>query len=138
MSHPSITRLFAAWRSDEASASPTLHILMEYAEGGSLAQAIKSRAAISAGPFDESVVVEYVAQIGSALAYMHGRAVLHRDLQAANCFLTSRNLIKVGDFGIAKTLEAAGTDGALARTAVGTPYYLAPELVSGEPYDYKV
>ena len=65
--------------------------------------------------------------------------VLHRDLKAANVFLTSRNLVKVGDFGIAKVLEASGPDGsgALARTAVGTPYYLAPELVSGEPYAFK-
>lgn len=136
LSHPSITRIFAAWRDE--SPPPTLHILMEYADGGSLAQAIRARSAISF-PFDEGIVCEYVAQIASALAYMHGQSVLHRDLKAANCFLTARNLIKVGDFGIAKTLEAAGPDGsgALARTTVGTPYYLAPELVSGEPYAYK-
>ena len=69
LSHPSITRIFAAWR--EAGPPPTLQILMEYADGGTLAQAIQARQAISLGPFDESIVMEYIAQIASALAYMH-------------------------------------------------------------------
>ena len=64
---------------------------------------------------------------------MHSLQVLHRDLKAANCFLTARNLVKVGDFGIAKTLE---TNEELARTTVGTPYYMSPEVINGEPYAY--
>ena len=60
--------------------------------------------------------------------------VLHRDLKAGNVFLTSRNLVKVGDFGISKVLDSTAQ---LARTTIGTPYYLAPELINGEAYDFK-
>ena len=130
LSHPSITRIFGAW---QTASPPTLHILMEYADGGTLADAIRARRDSPTG-FDEAIVMEHVGQIASALAYLHGLSILHRDLKTANVFLTARNLVKVGDFGIAKVLEA---NGSLARTAVGTPYYLAPELVSGEPYAFK-
>ena len=76
------------------------------------------------------VVLDWLVQIVAALRAMHSRSILHRDLKAANVFLTSRNLIKVGDFGISKMLEK--NDG-LASTTIGTPYYLAPEAADPPP-----
>ena len=135
LSHPNITRIFAAWRSSDARIGPSLSILMEYADGGSLAEALKSRALLDS-LYDEARVMDWFVQVCAAIAHMHSCRVLHRDLKAANIFLTSRSLVKVGDFGIAKCLEGSG-DGALARTTIGTPYYLAPELINGDAYDYK-
>jgi len=128
LSHPNITTLYDAWR-----AGSQLNILMEFADRGSLAEVIKTKQATGT-LFDEDVVLDWLVQITAALRAMHALSILHRDLKAANVFLTSRNLIKVGDFGISKILER--NDG-LASTTIGTPYYLAPEVINGEPYGLK-
>ena len=69
-----------------------------------------------------------------ALAYVHGRKVIHRDIKTQNVFLTSSNTVKVGDFGISKVLESTTQK---AMTVVGTPYYMAPEACLSEPYTSK-
>ena len=119
LSHPNITTLYGAWRSGSV-----LNILMEFADRGSLADVLKAKAG-SMMLFDEDAILDWFVQIVAALRAMHARSILHRDLKAANVFLTSRNLIKVGDFGISKMLEK---NGGLASTTIGTPYYLAPEV----------
>lgn len=134
LQHPNITRFNGAWRTPEA-----LHILMEYADGGTLADAIRTRAEASherATPsfFEEEMVLEWFVQVATALRFMHAQSIMHRDLKAANVFLTSRNIVKVGDFGISKVLDGTAD---LATTAVGTPYYLSPEVVSGDAYGLK-
>lgn len=106
---------------------------MEFADRGSLADVLKAKAG-SMMLFDEDAILDWFVQIVAALRAMHARSILHRDLKAANVFLTSRNLIKVGDFGISKMLEK---NGGLASTTIGTPYYLAPEVINGEPYGLK-
>ena len=68
------------------------------------------------------------------MKHVHDRKILHRDLKSQNIFLTKTNLVKLGDFGIAKVLS--GTQ-ELAMTVIGTPYYLSPELIDGKPYNFK-
>ena len=65
---------------------------------------------------------------------MHDRKVLHRDLKSQNIFLMKDNSVKLGDFGIARVL---GNTREKAKTMVGTPYYLSPELVESKPYNFK-
>lgn len=70
-----------------------------------------------------------------ALKYMHDRHVLHRDIKTQNIFLAQREggpmgSVKIADFGISKRL----TDESFARTMVGTPYYLSPEMCQNQPY----
>jgi serine/threonine protein kinase len=59
---------------------------------------------------------------------------LHRDLKSQNIFLTKSNQVKIGDFGISKVLENTSD---FAKTSLGTPYYLSPEICMGQKYDYK-
>jgi NIMA (never in mitosis gene a)-related kinase len=66
---------------------------------------------------------------------VHDRKILHRDLKSQNIFLTGRQkLIKLGDFGIARVLKHTHEN---ARTAIGTPYYLSPEICEGKAYNNK-
>jgi NIMA (never in mitosis gene a)-related kinase len=67
-----------------------------------------------------------------ALKYVHSRKVIHRDLKPQNIFLTRVGVVKIGDFGVSRTLENSGD---LARTRCGTPYYLSPEIWGGQAYN---
>jgi len=70
-------------------------------------------------------------QICLAMKHVHDRNILHRDLKSQNIFLTSKGIVKLGDFGIAKVLDASEDQ---ARTQIGTPYYLSPEICESRPY----
>ncbi len=77
--------------------------------------------------------MDWFTQMALALKHCHDRKLLHRDLKSQNVFLTSKNYVKLGDFGIAKVLEHTSDK---ANTVVGTPYYLSPEIVQGQPYSF--
>ena len=68
------------------------------------------------------------------MKFIHDRKILHRDLKAANIFITGENKIKLGDFGIARVLSSTLSQ---AETLVGTPYYLSPEIIESKPYSFK-
>lgn len=59
------------------------------------------------------------------LKHIHDRKILHRDLKGQNVFLTKQGIVKIGDFGIAKVLKNTMQN---AKTVVGTPYYISPEI----------
>lgn len=69
-----------------------------------------------------------------AMNYVHDKKILHRDLKTQNIFLTSKGDIKIGDFGIARVLQHTYD---CANTAIGTPYYLSPEICQEKPYNQK-
>jgi NIMA (never in mitosis gene a)-related kinase 1/4/5 len=68
------------------------------------------------------------------MKYVHDRKILHRDLKTQNIFLTANGDIKIGDFGIARVLQDTLD---CAQTAIGTPYYLSPEICQEKPYNQK-
>lgn len=115
-----------------------LYIIMEYCEGGDLATLINSRKA--SGPaLEEAFVWKVLHQLLQALEECHKKRVgvhkvVHRDLKPANVFLTSDNDIKLGDFGMARILHH---NFSLAKTFVGTPYYMSPEQFNEEAYNEK-
>lgn len=84
--------------------------------------------------FSEDEILDMFVQICLALKHVHDRKILHRDLKTQNIFLTKKDMIKLGDFGIARVLHNTNE---LAKTAIGTPYYLSPEICENRPYNNK-
>ena len=108
-----------------------LCIVMDFADGGDLAGKVKAQ---RGAPFPENQILDWFIQIALALKHVHDRKVLHRDIKTQNVFLMKNGTVKVGDFGIAKVLKSTRE---IARTMVGTPYYLSPEIIENKPYSFK-
>lgn len=111
-----------------------LCIVMEYANGGNLAESIQRRQKKEERRFSQQEALSIFSQSCLALQHIHAKHVLHRDLKSANIFLTMDGNVKLGDFGIAKVLEHTT---AKAMTVIGSPSYWAPELCDSLPYGTK-
>merc|ERR1719240_1795586 len=105
---------------------------MDYADGGDLHERIQ-RTRQAGKTIPEERTLRWFTEATLALKYLHDRHVLHRDLKSQNLFLTSQDRLRIGDFGISKVLENTA---AFARTTIGTPYYLSPEICMEKPYSY--
>ena len=88
----------------------------------------------SKSPIDEFQILDWFTQICLALKHVHDRKIIHRDLKCQNIFLTKERIIKLGDFGISRVLTSTIEK---AKTMVGTPYYLSPEIIEGNSYSFK-
>lgn len=85
--------------------------------------------------FSEDQILNWFVQISLGLKHIHDRKILHRDIKTQNIFLSKNGSVaKLGDFGIARILSNSME---LARTCVGTPYYLSPEICQNKPYNNK-
>ena len=129
LDHPNIIKfkeVFLQRKPNEA-----LNIVTEFADGGDLGQKIEQQ---KKQPFPESQILDYITQICLALQHIHKKKIIHRDLKSGNVFLMKSGIVKLGDFGISKGLKSTW---AKAKTVVGTPYYLAPEIINNKPYDSK-
>eukprot|EP01065_Artemidia_motanka_P026670 TRINITY_DN3185_c4_g1_i1.p1 TRINITY_DN3185_c4_g1~~TRINITY_DN3185_c4_g1_i1.p1 ORF type:complete len:495 (+),score=186.91 TRINITY_DN3185_c4_g1_i1:219-1703(+) len=127
LNHPNITRFVESWE-----CSKRIVIVMEYADGGDLAIRIR-RQRLREQPFSESEIMAFFIQASLALKYLHFRKTLHRDVKCLNVFLTSTDVVKLGDFGSAKHVGTVG----IANTVCGTYNYFSPELSRNEPYSSK-
>ncbi|XP_072259627.1 serine/threonine-protein kinase Nek5 isoform X2 [Pyxicephalus adspersus] len=127
MKHPNIVSFFTSFKERNC-----LYIVMEFCDGGDLANRINKQRGVL---FDENQILSWFVQISLGLKHIHDRKVLHRDIKAQNIFLTNNGTIaKLGDFGIARMLNNTME---LARTCVGTPFYLSPEICENRPYNNK-
>jgi eukaryotic-like serine/threonine-protein kinase len=122
LEHPNIAQLRTAFQFENQ-----LVMVMEYVEGTTL----DKQAGQSGASVDQ--MIEYSMQVLSALSYAHGKGVTHRDIKPANIMVTSHGLVKLMDFGIAKSAN----DLQLTRpgTTMGSVYYMCPEQVRGETVD---
>jgi len=103
----------------------TVAIVMEYVDGGTLADRLRTRKR-----FDPAEAVAIVRQVAEALRAAHDRGLIHRDVNPRNIMLTREGLVKLADMGLAR--HVAESDSARGK-AFGTPYYISPEQVTGDP-----
>lgn len=104
-----------------------LYIILEYMESGALSSIIKPN---KFDVFPEALAAVYIAQVLQGLAYLHEQGVVHRDIKGANILTTKDGLVKLADFGVAAKLgELEEHRNELQQHVVGTPYWMAPEVI---------
>jgi hypothetical protein len=125
VAHPNVCRVY------EYGDDGTLrYISMEYVEGQDVREILRTR-----GPFSPHEAFEIAIQAGEGLEAIHEAGVIHRDLKTPNIMLGTKRSVKLMDFGIAKEWA----DGSATNTSsrFGTPEYMSPEQVLGEPLDFR-
>ncbi|KAL4116003.1 hypothetical protein PRIC2_013005 [Phytophthora ramorum] len=128
VSHPNIIQYLDAFVQNNE-----LYIAFEWAEAGDLKRQIR-KANEKGVRFDERTIWRYFTQLCGAILYLHQGRIMHRDLKPANIFLTLKGVVKVGDLGLGRYLSENTVE---ARSKVGTPLYMSPEVLRGESYDWK-
>jgi eukaryotic-like serine/threonine-protein kinase len=136
LNHPHIAAVYDVLETDDG-----VHIVMEYVRGSTLASRLRH------GPLPCFDVLDLGIQIGEAMAHAHSLGVIHRDLKPANIMVTPDGEAKILDFGLARLTEAdvgsvprsssdwTGADD--GQHTLGTPPYIPPEHLRGEPLDAK-
>jgi serine/threonine-protein kinase len=130
LTHPNTVQVF-----DFGTATGALYLIMEYVRGPDLNVLIKRD-----GPMPFERAAPMLAQICAALAEAHSLGIVHRDLKPENILVTrthrGRDFVKILDFGLAKLSEHDDRPDVTDRGAIiGTPYYMSPEQIRGEPVD---
>ncbi|OXB74652.1 UNVERIFIED_CONTAM: hypothetical protein H355_016365, partial [Colinus virginianus] len=112
-----------------------LSIFMEFVPGGSISSILNRF-----GPLPEAVLCKYTKQILEGVAYLHDNCVVHRDIKGNNVMLMPNGIVKLIDFGCARRLSwvsLSGTHSEMLRSVHGTPYWMAPEVISESGYGRK-
>lgn len=122
-SHPNILNLYDVYEDDTY-----LHMVIDLCESKDLYQQI------SRSPISEPEAASTITPLLEAIHHCHLRGVAHRDIKPENVLFDSRNRLKLADFGSAEWFS----DGRAMRGVVGTPYYVAPEVLAGREYNEKV
>ncbi|KAL9645198.1 hypothetical protein ABK040_002399 [Willaertia magna] len=104
-------------------------IILEYVDGGTLEQYVKQH-----GPLDEQTVAIIAYQVLMGLEYLHSARIIHRDLKPANILISTKGIVKITDFGVSAQLLNVE---AIRTSNVGTPYYIAPEVIQVQPYSFQ-
>ena len=124
LQHENIVHIYDYWK------RPNFAIVMEYVDGTDLAEIITST-----GPLPVDVGIMIAIQVCNALDYAHMRGLVHRDIKPSNIMIKRNGEVKLMDFGIAHTrhLDALTIPG----TLIGTPAYMSPEQILGQPLDVR-
>src|SRR4051794_30661621 len=123
LDHPSLVSVYDAGSDDERHGAP--YLVMQLVEGTTLADELRQ------GALPPERAASYGAALADALAYVHERGFVHRDVKPANVLISEDGRVHLADFGIARLVDSAHE----TRTGdvLGTPGYFSPEQVAGEP-----
>jgi serine/threonine protein kinase len=124
LNHPNIVTVY-----DAGEENGVYHITMELLEGMPLNRIQDQRGRLGARD-----VARLAIQVCAGLQYAHAQRIVHRDIKTANLFFTRDKVVKIMDFGLAKTIEEVRRNSTVIG---GTPYYMAPEQAAGEPVDHR-
>lgn len=127
LKHENIISFKESWCQDK-----NISIIMEYAEKGDLNSYIKSR---RGKLIHESEIKSLFRQIVEGIKYLHNLNIIHRDIKSLNIFLTSKNEIKLGDFGLSKRVSGLSEE---LNSIIGTPIYFPPEMIVEQKYTMKM
>jgi len=125
LTHPNIVTIF-----DYGEEEDTAYMAMELLEGEDL------RARIRQGDIPPMEAVEIALQVADGLGFAHEFGVVHRDVKPGNIMLLERGAVKIMDFGIAR-MRHADSSKTSTGMVLGTPRYMSPEQISGQPVDQR-
>lgn len=125
-SHPNVVRYLGSYQAEEY-----LWIVMEYCGGGSVADLMN----VTEEPLDENQIAYICRESLKGLSYLHSIFKVHRDIKGGNILLTEQGEVKLGDFGVAAQLTRTMSK---RNTFIGTPHWMAPEVIQESRYDGKV
>src|SRR4249919_213470 len=123
VSHKNVCRLY-----DLGEADGRRFLTMEYVDGEDLASLLRR-----IGRIPQDKAIELARQLCAGIAAAHERGVLHRDLKPANVMIDGEGNVRITDFGIAGTAATAARPATNVATFAGTPQYMAPEQLAGQP-----
>lgn len=125
LSHPNIVVIYDIGKTDAVA-----YMAMEFIEGRELRRVLTHQAPL---PITHAVYI--AAQVADALAYAHGRGVVHRDIKPTNIMITTDGLVKLTDFGIARMRSSEVKT--MTGVILGSPRYMSPEQAAGKRADYR-
>ncbi|KAG2322669.1 hypothetical protein Bca52824_015882 [Brassica carinata] len=124
--HPNVVRYLGSFQGDDY-----LWIVMEYCGGGSVADLMN----VTEEALEEYQIAYICREALKGLAYLHSIFKVHRDIKGGNILLTEQGEVKLGDFGVAAQLTRLCLS---LNTFIGTPHWMAPEVIQENCYDGKV
>ncbi|KAI9353459.1 kinase-like domain-containing protein [Obelidium mucronatum] len=128
--HPNLLPVYGSFVN-----GPKLFIVTPFLSAGSLLDIMKT--AYPHG-IDESCIATILKQALQGLEYLHRNGLIHRDVKAGNLLMDGDGLVQLADFGVSSSLMETGErKGAIRKTFVGTPCWMAPEVMQQSGYDYK-
>ena len=103
-----------------------LYFIMPFIGGGEISMMLKAL-----GKFNERMIKFYATQLVLGIKHLHENDIMHRDLKLSNLMINTDGFLKIVDFGLAQVLR----HGQFTTSIVGTPSYMAPEILKQEQYD---
>ena len=135
MQHPCLLNLIASNLVEDEANGSEINLLLPYMPNGNIDKVVKSKNESIIQKWDTTTKMKALYGIAVGMAHMNSKKAIHRDLKPENILFDENFEIKISDFGLSRFLNE--NDKSLTQ-AVGTPFFMAPELISEETYDEKI